>query len=137
MTLLAPIPLAPSFSGRLEGPRAAERLFAPLAEEAVEVVAFVYLDADQRVLGMRQSRSGGPDTHDISVRDIAIDALAHDAVAVVMAHNHPSGDAEPSRADREATRRIAGALKPLGIRLVDHLVITRAKVTSFRTLGLL
>lgn len=133
MTLAAPI-LLPE---RLADPRAAERLFAPLAEEKVEVAAFVYLDAEQRVLGMRQSRSAAPDTHEFSVREVAIDALAHDAAAVVMAHNHPSGDPEPSAADRDATRRVARALDALGIRLVDHLVITATKVTSFRTLGLL
>lgn len=135
MTPLAPTPLAPSFSGRLEDPRAAERMFAPLAEETVEVLAFVYLDADQRVLGMRQSRSSAHDTHEMAIRDVAIDALAYGAAAVVMAHNHPSGDPTPSVADREATRRIAQALDPLGIRLLDHLVITRGAVTSFRTLG--
>jgi DNA repair protein RadC len=135
MTVHTSIPLALSFSGRLEDPRAAERLFAPLAEEAVEVLAFVYLSEDQRVLGMRQSRSAARDTHGMPIRDIAIDALACGAAGVVMAHNHPSGDPTPSAADREATLRIARALDPLGIRLLDHLVITRAAVTSFRTLG--
>lgn len=131
MTLLAPIPLPL----RLEDPRAAERLFAPLAEEAVEVLAFVYLAEDQRVLGMRQSRSAAHDTHEVPVRDVAIDALACGAAGVVMAHNHPSGDPTPSKADRDATWRVARALDSLGIRLLDHLVITREKVTSFRALG--
>ena len=129
MTPLAPLHLA--------DPQAAERLFASLAEEAVEVIAFVYLDRGQRVLGMRHSRSRACDTHDIAVRDVAMDALAYDAAGVVMAHNHPSGDATPSAADREATRRIAGALAPLGVRLLDHLVVTRNGTTSFRALGLL
>ncbi|MEZ0244811.1 MAG: JAB domain-containing protein [Sphingomonas sp.] len=131
MTLLAPIPLPL----RLTDPRGAERLFAPLIEEAVEVIAFVYLDADQRVLGMRQSRSRARDTHDAAIRDVAIDALGFDAAGVVMAHNHPSGDPTPSAADRDATRRIASALAPLGVRLLDHLVMARGGVTSFRALG--
>jgi len=133
MALLDPIRMP----ARLADPEAAERLFAPLAEEQVEVLAFVYLDADQCVLGMRQSRSGARDAHEVRVRDIAGDALSYDAAGVVMAHNHPSGDPSPSNADREATRRIARALEPLGIRLLDHLVITRAGATSFRRLGLL
>lgn len=133
MTLFAPIPLPE----RLTDPRAAEALFAPLANETVEVIAFVYLDRDQRVLGMRQSRSRASDTHDIAVRDVAADALSYDATGVVMAHNHPSGDATPSAADHDATRRIASALAPLGVRLLDHLVVTRNGATSFRALGLL
>jgi DNA repair protein RadC len=122
---------------RLADPRAAERLFAPLAEEAVEVLTFVYLDAEQRVLGIRQSRSGAPDTHEFSVRDVAIDALAHDAAGVVMAHNHPSGDPAPSEADRAATSRIARALDTLGVRLLDHVIVARGGATSFRSMGLL
>ncbi|RYD55748.1 MAG: hypothetical protein EOP60_05755 [Sphingomonadales bacterium] len=62
---------------------------------------------------------------------------ALDAEAVVMAHNHPSGDSTPSVADREATRMLARALDGLGIRLLDHLVVTRNGVSSFRAMGLL
>jgi len=133
MALLDPIRMP----ARLSDPEAAERLFAPLAGEAVEVLAFVYLDREQRVLGMRQSRSAAHDTHDVPVRDIVIDALGFGAAGVVMAHNHPSGDATPSAADREATRRVARALDTLGVRLLDHLVVTRNGATSFRTMGLL
>jgi DNA repair protein RadC len=63
--------------------------------------------------------------------------VAFGAVAVVMAHNHPSGDPTPSIADREATRLLAGALKTLDVRLVDHLIVAGQGVTSFRSLGLL
>jgi DNA repair protein RadC len=133
MTLLAPI-LLPS---RLDDPAAAERLFAPLADQPVEVMVFVYLAADQRVLGMRQTRSSEADLIDLRLRDIAVDALTHDAAGVVMAHNHPSGDPTPSRDDHEATRRIARALETLGIRLLDHVIVARGGSTSFRKLGLL
>jgi DNA repair protein RadC len=119
----------------LGDPRAAGELFAPLADEEVEVAAFVYLGDDQRVLGMREARSESRDTFDLPIRDVVADAIRFDARGVVMAHNHPSGDATPSMADREATRLLARALDPLGVRLLDHLVVTRAGVTSFRTLG--
>jgi DNA repair protein RadC len=122
---------------RIADANAASRLFAALAEEAVEVVALVYLDAEQRVLGMRHSRSGSDFTLDLPIRAIAADALAFDAVGVVMAHNHPSGDPTPSTADRDATRLLSRALDTLGVRLLDHLVIARTGVTSFRGLGLL
>lgn len=122
---------------RLPDPRAAGALFAPLAREQVEVMAFVYLDAEQRILGMRHARSELRDEIVLPLRDIAADAIAFQAVAVVMAHNHPGGDPTPSAADREATRRLARALDTLGVRLLDHLVVATRGVTSFRGLGLL
>jgi DNA repair protein RadC len=54
-----------------------------------------------------------------------------------MAHNHPGGDPTPSNADRDATRLLARALDPLGVRLLDHLVIAEGGTVSFRSLGLL
>jgi DNA repair protein RadC len=122
---------------RIADAAAARRLFAKLAEEAVEVLAFVYLDAEQRVLGMRHLRSPSDWTLDVPIRTVAGDALAFDAAAVVMAHNHPSGDPGPSAADREATRLLARALGALDVRLLDHLVVARRGVASFRALGLL
>jgi DNA repair protein RadC len=116
---------------------AARVLFAALAEERLEVAAFAYLGEDRRLLGLRHSRSASPHTHELPIRDVAADALAFGADALVMAHNHPSGDATPSRADRDATCRLARALDALGVRLIDHLVIARGETTSFRALGLL
>ena len=116
---------------------AASDLFAPLADEQVEVVAIVYLDRDQRVLGMRHARSSSNSVLDLPIRAIAADALAFDAAGVVMAHNHPSGDPTPSVADRDATRRLARALQVLDVRLLDHLVVARGGIASFRALGLL
>ena len=122
---------------RISGRRDAEAFFAPLADEARETAVFVYLDGDQRVLGMRHTLSDAHDRLDLPIRAIAADALALDAEGVVMAHNHPSGDATPSDADREATRMLARALGGLGIRLLDHLVLTRNGISSFRGMGLL
>jgi DNA repair protein RadC len=122
---------------RLAGPAAAGLLFAGLADEAVEVVAFAYLGSDQCVLGMRHARSRHRDWSMLPIREVARDALAFDAAAVVMAHNHPSGDPTPSHADREATRLLARALETLGVRLSDHLVVATQGVASFRSLGLL
>ena len=122
---------------RLHDPQAAGALFAPMAQESVEVLAFVYLGREQQVLGMRHTRSRHRDQLDLPIRGIAADALAFDAFGLVIAHNHPSGDPTPSEADREATRRLARALDPLGIRLLDHLVVAARGITSFRSLGFL
>jgi DNA repair protein RadC len=121
----------------LADPAAAGALFAPLAEEQVETAAFAYLDEAQQLLGIRHLRSASPDTLDLPIRDIAADALAFGARGVVMAHNHPGGDPTPSNADREVTHLLARALDPLGVRLLDHLVIARHGTVSFRSLGLL
>ena len=121
----------------LHDPQAAGDLFAPLAHERVEVLALVYLDGAQQVLGMRHARSRLRDQLDLPIRAIARDALAFDALGLVIAHNHPSGDPTPSDADREATRRLARALDPLGVRLLDHLVVAERGITSFRSLGFL
>jgi len=64
-------------------------------------------------------------------------ALALGASAIIMVHNHPSGDPTPSRADIDMTRAVAQALHPVGIALHDHIVIGRGRHASFRTLGLL
>jgi DNA repair protein RadC len=122
---------------RIADPAAASDLFAMLAAEAVEVAAFVYLDAEQRVLGMRHVRSRSEWALDLPIRTVAADALAFDAAAVVMAHNHPGGDPSPSTADRAATRALARALSALDIRLLDHLIVAHRGIASFRALGLL
>ncbi|MBO9622149.1 MAG: DNA repair protein [Sphingomonas sp.] len=124
-------------SRRLIDVDAAGLLFAPLARARTEVVAFAYLAADHGLLGLRHTRSPRPDGVALTIRDVAAQALALDAAAVVMAHNHPSGDPTPSTADRDATRRIAHALATLEVRLLDHLVVAARGTASFRRLGLL
>lgn len=78
---------------------------------------------------------GGRDQAAISIRTIAVDALAFDAVGVVIAHNHPSGDATPSARDMAFTRALAAGLRTLEVVLLDHLVIAGEQVTSLRAMG--
>lgn len=122
---------------RLADTAAAEALFAALAHEPYEVAAFAYLGEGERLLGLRHMPGQWRDRIDFAIRDIAADAIAFDARGVVMAHNHPSGDSRPSRADREATCALDRALGTLQIRLLDHLVVGAHGCTSFRRLGLL
>lgn len=79
--------------------------------------------------------TGGRDHVTISIRRIAADALAFDAAGVVIAHNHPSGDATPSAQDLAFTRALAAGLRTLEVVLLDHLVIARERVTSLRAMG--
>jgi DNA repair protein RadC len=122
---------------RIAGFAAARSLFAPLAAEPVEVAAFAYLDPEWRLLGMRHARSALATAIDVPMRAVATDVLVFDCARVVMAHNHPSGDAAPSAMDRALTKRLARALDALGVQLFDHLVLSGERVTSFRALGLL
>lgn len=86
---------------------------------------------------MRHARSDAVESIHVPMRLVAADALALDAVGVVMAHNHPSGNPAPSADDLAVTRRLARTLEALGIRLFDHLVFAGGSVSSFRGLGLL
>lgn len=71
----------------------------------------------------------------VSIRTVAVDALTFGAVGVVMAHNHPSGDATPSARDVAFTRALAAGLRTLEMVLLDHLVIAGDEVTSLRAVG--
>ena len=73
----------------------------------------------------------------VPIRLVVADALSMDAIALVLAHSHPSGNARPSPGDLTLTRRLAETLAAVGVRLTDHLVIAGEQVTSFRALGLL
>lgn len=71
------------------------------------------------------------------LRDIILDAAAHGSAAVILAHNHPSGDPTPSDSDCRVTRRLARAAEALDCTILDHLVFAGRQCTSFRQLGLL
>lgn len=111
-------------------------IFAPLADRPVETCAILYLDAQRRLVGVRHV-VGTVGQVSLSVRRIAADALAFDACAAVMAHNHPSGDPRPSEGDLGFTRALARGLHALGVRLSDHVVLARDGLTSLREKGLL
>ena len=116
----------------------ASQLAADLAPEPCEVATFAFCDARGGVLGTRRLRSHQMDSVDLPLRRIVADAVMLDAARVVMAHNHPAGEAWPSRADREVTARLARALAAVDTRLVDHVVVGQGGATwSFREAGVL
>ena len=102
-----------------------------------EKLVVVHLDADRRLLGLVEGELGAVgDTH-LPIRAIVADALRFESAGIVIAHNHPSGDASVSQADIEATRRLAWVVTELEIALHDHLIFASGEVSSFRALGLL
>lgn len=117
--------------------QASADFFAPLLlHRPREHVVAAHLDGRARVVATSEAGSACPGSIELPVRTIVADALAHEACAVVVAHHHPSGDPTPSRADIEATRALEQALRPLGIRLYDHIILAAGgRRTSFRRLG--
>jgi DNA repair protein RadC len=113
-------------------------LLAPFFAAAdQERVVAMHLDADRMLLAVTLERVGGPDDVALSLGSLAAAALRLGSSAVILAHNHPSGDAAPSAADRDATRRLADALRPLGVQLLDHLVFAGDACRSMAAAGLL
>jgi DNA repair protein RadC len=82
-------------------------------------------------------QEGTVDHTPVYVREVVKRALELSATAIVLVHNHPSGDPTPSRADVEMTKQIVEAAKPLGIHIHDHIIVGKQGHASFRGLGLI
>ena len=118
--------------------RDAADLLGPLfADRPGEMLAVLHLDSDRRLIALDESPAGAADGVDLPIREIFRVALNRGAAGIIVAHNHPSGDAQPSRADVAATRRLAETGLTLGIVVHDHLIFAGGECRSFRDLGLL
>ena len=118
----------------------AAELFGPVFAESTaqgETLAVAHLDTDRRLIELVVVEAGAASHVDIPVRRVIEDALRLGAQGLVIAHNHPSGDAQPSWDDVESTRELAETTARLGIRLHDHLIFAGGEVCSLRALGLL
>ncbi len=102
---------------------ALELVGPPLRGLPHEELHGVYLDRRHRVLGQRRLTVGSDAFTVVDPRQVLRPALSLSASAVILAHNHPSGDPTPSQQDRVVTRRVADAARIVGLRLLDHLVI--------------
>lgn len=118
--------------------RDAAELLAPLfAGLDGERLAVLYLDGGRRVIAVDALPATESDAILLPMREIFKAALNHDALGLILAHNHPSGDPTPSKADIAATHKFAGTAANLGITLHDHLIFAGGESRSFRELGLL
>jgi len=106
-------------------------------DNRIEQFRLLFLDAKNRLIADEVHQSGTIDQTPVYPREVAKRALEHGAAALIVVHNHPSGDPSPSKADIAITREIVAALKALDISLHDHLIVGRDKHASFRGLGLL
>lgn len=121
----------------LTGVEASRSFFAScFADQGAELLWVAHLDSGSRCIHLA-SYQGSEARVDLPVRAIIGDAIRLDSAGIILAHNHPSGDPQPSRSDRMATRRLAMAAEAIDLTLVDHLVFAGDECTSFRRLGLL
>jgi DNA repair protein RadC len=113
-----------------------EFLVAKLRDLPHELFCCIYLDNRHRVIEFEELFRGTIDGTSVHPREVVKRALAVNAAAVIFAHNHPSGVAEPSQADEPITRRLQAALEIVEIRLLDHLVIGDGTATSLARRGM-
>lgn len=125
--------------GELLNSAAAARhyLRAQLRHRRQEVFAVLYLNSQHRLLVYKEHFYGTIDGASVYPREVVKEALAQNAAAVIVAHNHPSGVAEPSQADIRITERLARALELVDVRLLDHFIIGDTDEVSFAQQGLL
>jgi DNA repair protein RadC len=108
-----------------------------LGDRPREVFFVMYLDHRNRVLSCRLVQEGTVDHAAVYPREILKDALRLNATGVILAHNHPAGSLVPSEADRQLTRQIQDAARPMGVTVHDHLIVASEGSFSFRQAGLL
>lgn len=111
-------------------------LRSQLATEEREVFGMILLDTQHGVLGFERLFYGTIDTASVYPRELIKAVLNVNAAAVILAHNHPSGNPEPSMADIALTQRLKNALEVIDVRLLDHLVIGGGDSVSFAERGL-
>jgi DNA repair protein RadC len=102
-----------------------------------EVFACLFLDNRHRVIAFEELFRGTIDGASVHPREVVRRVLHHNAAAVILAHNHPSGVAEPSRADVALTRRLVDALALVDVRVLDHVVVGEGSGVSFAERGLI
>ncbi|MBM3601955.1 MAG: JAB domain-containing protein [Alphaproteobacteria bacterium] len=110
---------------------------AGMAAQPIEQFRILFLDRKNQLITDEVQQRGTVDHTPVYPREVAKRALELSASAIIMVHNHPSGDTTPSRADIEMTKEVAKALSALGLTLHDHVIVARSGHTSFKSRGLL
>jgi DNA repair protein RadC len=111
-------------------------LIAKLRHQQREIFACMFLDVRNRILHYEEIFLGTIDCAHIYPREVVKCAMEHNAAAVILAHNHPSGIAEPSDEDKKITTRLVAALELVNVRVLDHIIVGE-NVVSFAELGLM
>ncbi len=112
-------------------------LLAQLRDYNFEVFACLFLDSRNRVICFEKLFNGTINGASVHPREVVKKCLLHNAAAVIFAHNHPSGVAEPSNADKRLTRQLVESLALIDTRVLDHLIVGDGQVLSFAEQGIL
>jgi DNA repair protein RadC len=108
-----------------------------LGDKTHEVFAVLFLDAQHRLLALEELFRGTLTQTSVYPREVVLRALHHHAAAVVLAHNHPSGSTEPSRADEALTQALKAALGLVDVRVLDHVIVGSGQPLSMAERGML
>jgi len=108
-----------------------------LARRPHEVFAALFLDAQNKLIAMEELFRGTLTQTSVYPREVVLKALHHHAAAVVLAHNHPSGTVQPSRADEALTQTLKAALALVDVRVLDHVIVAPGQALSMAEKGLL
>lgn len=112
-----------------------EFLQSHLCDEEREIFMVIFLDNQNRVIKHSRMFSGTLSHVEVHPREIVREAIKANAAALILAHNHPSGSAEPSKADRFITEKVVKSCNFMEIKVLDHLVIGRGEIVSFAEHG--
>ena len=120
-----------------DGPQAVrDHLALTLATKPHEVFAVLFLDSQHRLIAFEEMFRGTLTQTSVYPREVVLRALHHQAAAVVLAHNHPSGNASPSTADEALTKTLKNTLALVDVRVLDHFIVAGLNVTSMAELGM-
>jgi DNA repair protein RadC len=114
-----------------------EFLRTRLVLREAECFCVIHLDNQHRVIAFEEMFQGTIDGASVHPREVVKSALKHNSAALILAHNHPSGVAEPSQADKDITKRLRDSLALVDIRVLDHFIVGDPEVTSFAERGYL
>lgn len=108
-----------------------------LAHKNHEVFAVLFLDSQNRLLALEELFRGTLSQTSVYPREVVMRALHHQAAAVVLSHNHPSGSVQPSRADEHLTQNLKASLALVDVRVLDHIIVGQGQALSMAEQGLL
>ena len=108
-----------------------------IGQRPYEVFAVLFLDSQHRLLALEELFRGTLSQTSVYPREVVLRALHHNASSVILAHNHPSGSVEPSRADEALTQTLKAALALVDVRVLDHIIVAPGQALSMAERGLL
>jgi DNA repair protein RadC len=120
---------------RIETLQELEQRYQHLRKKQKEHLYALYLNNDNRVIGDKLISLGQSVQTSLDVKDVTQTAVLTDASAVILVHNHPSGNCEPTESDLEATEQLQGCLERFGVSLLDHVIISRNGSYSMKRRG--